>query len=75
MSMVVMVDALNCAMSVGVGTVLVSQLVPVFQSLVPGAALQTGGRAGGGNEEEGRVRAVGEAYALQPPKSPVVARR
>ena len=40
--MVVMVDVLNCAMSVGVGTVLVSQFVPVFQSLVPGAALQTG---------------------------------
>ena len=43
--MVVMVEVLNCAMSVAVGTVLVVQLVPVFQSLLPGVALQTGGAA------------------------------
>ena len=43
--MVVMVDALNSAMSVGVGTVSDSQLVPVFQSLVPGANFHTGAAA------------------------------
>src|ERR1700747_274072 len=42
-SMVVMVEALNCAMSVAVGTVV--QFVPVFQSLVPGAAFQAIGPA------------------------------
>jgi hypothetical protein len=43
--MVVMVEALNCAMSVAVGTELVCQLVPVFQSLLPGTVRQTGAAA------------------------------
>jgi hypothetical protein len=44
--MMVMVELLNCAMSLAVGTVLVVQLVPVFQSLVPGTAFQASGTAG-----------------------------
>ena len=42
MSMVVVAEVLNCAISVAVGTVLVVQLAAVFQSLVPGVALHAG---------------------------------
>jgi hypothetical protein len=45
MSMVVVVEVLNCAISAAVGTVLVVQLAAVFQSLVPGVALHAGGAA------------------------------
>ena len=44
--MVVVFELSNWAMSVAVGTVLVVQLVPVFQSLVAGAGLQASGVAG-----------------------------
>ena len=73
--MVVMVEALNCAMSVAVGTVPPTQLLPMFQSLLPGVRLQTGGPAGVAVMTRKTSRAPWTRLRfVAPVKLPVVAR-
>src|SRR3954469_535257 len=74
MLIVVVVEALNCAMSVAVGTVLVVQLVPVFQSLVPGVAFHAGGAAPPASMTRKTSRGLYGRLTVTPLPKPLVVR-